>query len=408
MNYKLLGLLAFIIFICSENTRAQNNTSSPYSMFGIGEIESRTYGVNSGMAGTGIGLQLRNIMNNANPASLVSIDTLTFIFDVAGNAKQSYFKYGRQKDNSLDANLKKIGMGFRVKPWWGMNIGLRSFSSVGYNIYSESPIEGSTQTYTTLFEGSGGLSRLYASNSFKLNKNFSVGVTASFLFGTIEQTETQSQFTVENLSYARKFYFDFGAQYTNAISPTLQYTLGAVYGYKTNISLSNEQKVSYSGGGELENKTKKSTTTSIPQFFGAGASLVSTRNSRLLIFAADYMFKNWGAIKHPAPSVQYVNSHRVSAGMQYSPNFRLPKNYFQRMHYQLGASYELTNMKINGENLRDYAVTLGLNFPVNRSYVHFSTDFGYRTGQGLIKERYVMFTLGCSISEMWFFKRFYE
>jgi hypothetical protein len=106
--------------------------------------------------------------------------------------------------------------------------------------------------------------------------------------------------------------------------------------------------------------------------------------------------------------IKYTNAYKISAGAQYLPNMRIPKNYLQRMQYQLGVSYGLSNMLINGARINDYALTVGFNFPVNRSHIYLSTDLGYRTGKNIMSENYVMFTLGASISEIWFFKRFYE
>ncbi len=58
--------------------------------------------------------------------------------------------------------------------------------------------------------------------------------------------------------------------------------------------------------------------------------------------------------------------------------------------------------------MREYAFTLGAILPVYNSFLHFSAELGRRTGKGLMKENYMMFTLGFSFNEMWFFKRFYD
>ena len=421
MRYnKVAGIIAFVfLFLISSKIQAQY-TSSPYSMFGIGEVESRTYGINSGMAGTGIGLESHNFMNTSNPAALY-IDTLTFIFDISSAAKISHYSYGSKKDNATSMNLKKFAIGFRLFPKWAVSIGLRPYSNVGYKLRTTSPVEGTGHTYETDFEGSGGLSRLYWTNSFRITDNLSVGANASLLLGTIDRTETQlgmtpgteGEFSIENSSSIQKGYFDFGAQYTISPNPTTRYTLGVIYGYKTDIKFKNMVKVSsISTGNLLEESTTKSLTTSIPQYVGAGASIISNRGSSSITIAADYIYENWGAIKNPSTSVRYTNSHKFSIGTQYLPNFRLPRNYFQRIIYQAGASYNLSSLLINGEQAKEYAISMGLNLPLKLSrtisYIHISADFGYRTGKSIMSEKYVMFTVGCSINEIWFFKRFYD
>ncbi|MDR1056822.1 MAG: hypothetical protein LBL90_13655 [Prevotellaceae bacterium] len=407
MKYILYVILALVSFTFNNETHAQY-ASSPYSMFGIGEIENRTYSINGGMAGTGIGLQLRNFINTSNPAS-THIDTLTFVFDISSAAKISQFSYGKKTDNSMGMNMKKLAFGFRFQPKWTISLGLQPYSNVGYKMTTETPITGAPETYTTTFEGSGGLSKLFLSNSYRFNSHLSVGVNASLLFGTVDQTETQSEFLIEKSAFTRKIYFDFGAQYTNKIATRSWYTIGAVYGYKTNISLSNDIVVSSrSTGVTLEQTAKQSTKTAIPQYFGGGASFETFMGSKAFTFALDYIFENWGALTNPSPNAKYTNSHKLSVGAQFLPNIRMPKNYFQRIIYQLGASYNLSNLMLDGQRLREYAVSVGANLPISRSMVHFSADFGYRTGKSLMTEKYVMLTLGLSFSEMWFFKRFYD
>ena len=79
----------FIILLIIQGSIAygQNNTSSPYSGFGIGELEMSAGGQNSGMGQTGIALRSNLFMNMANPASLTAIDRQSFLFDMGVNMK---------------------------------------------------------------------------------------------------------------------------------------------------------------------------------------------------------------------------------------------------------------------------------------------------------------------------------
>lgn len=89
---RTLTLLSLTALFCVQSY-AQHNTSSPYSKFGIGETETGAYGMNGGMAGTGIGLYVPGFLNIANPAA-IAIDSLSFIFDVSTSAKLSRFSFG--------------------------------------------------------------------------------------------------------------------------------------------------------------------------------------------------------------------------------------------------------------------------------------------------------------------------
>ena len=60
--------------------QAQNvMTSSPYSMFGIGELESGLYGQNAAMGGVSYGMRNSTLINIENPAGLTALDSKRLI-----------------------------------------------------------------------------------------------------------------------------------------------------------------------------------------------------------------------------------------------------------------------------------------------------------------------------------------
>jgi len=81
MNFKKI-FFSLLITISCFGLSAQNNTSSPYSGLGIGELEMSSGGRNTAMGQTGIGLRSNLFMNTANPASLTAIDPQSFLFDI--------------------------------------------------------------------------------------------------------------------------------------------------------------------------------------------------------------------------------------------------------------------------------------------------------------------------------------
>ena len=68
---KLLitGVLAFI----SVAVMAQNNTNSPYTRYGYGDLGDRSFGAGRAMGGVGIGLRSPLQINPLNPASYSSM-----------------------------------------------------------------------------------------------------------------------------------------------------------------------------------------------------------------------------------------------------------------------------------------------------------------------------------------------
>ena len=90
---RLQVKISLLLIICSvllaNNSNAQI-TSSPYSIFGMGNIEENSLGGNKGMGGTGIALMSGNSINFLNPASYSGLDTLVSVFEMALKSSPSW------------------------------------------------------------------------------------------------------------------------------------------------------------------------------------------------------------------------------------------------------------------------------------------------------------------------------
>ena len=197
MNKLVVGLAAVLLFCSPVYTFSQSSTNSPYSYFGIGETEASDIGRTAGMGGIGIGVASGRMLNKANPASYSSLDSLAFLLDISLSLKSSDYRNSKGSFSTLNGGLKKFALGFRASPYWAMSVGVKPFSSVGYNVVQTKLIEGSTDPYTVTFTGDGGLTQLYFGNSFKLTKHLAVGVNASYIMGSIAKQEV---YTSNNFS----------------------------------------------------------------------------------------------------------------------------------------------------------------------------------------------------------------
>ena len=81
MQHKLI-IITIALFLLSFESIGQVNTSSPYSRFGIGEIENQTLGRTASMGGISSGLRLPFEINMNNPASYSAIPRNIFLFQV--------------------------------------------------------------------------------------------------------------------------------------------------------------------------------------------------------------------------------------------------------------------------------------------------------------------------------------
>jgi hypothetical protein len=406
----MIQIKRFLVFtavaLCGVHSYAQHSTSSPYSAIGLGEIDSRTYGLNSGMANAGIGTYRSGFLNNTNPAA-IALDSLLLIFDVSLAGNVSQYSTAQTNEYAHNANVKKVAFGVRTFPKLAISAGIIPYSNVQYRIQSDAYIEGKlNEKYTSYYEGTGGLSKLYLTASYKLLPYLYAGVNTSYLFGRINKTETLLNQAVQTVSEVDKILFDFGLMYNEKINPNTYVSAGLVFGYQSRIKLKNYKTVSSIGTTE----TKTSTYTSLPANVGTGFSIQNSSGHSYKMLTVDYKFHNWANIKSPDFSMQYDNAHRVNAGIEYVPNYRTPRIYLQRIQYQVGAYFERSNLVINGKKMMEMGVTAGMVFPLQNNYtqIFLSADLGHKGGAGLINENYIRINLGVSVNQMWFIKWVYQ
>lgn len=406
MTNKTRLLLGICLLAAPQYLDAQS-TTSPYTLFGIGEVDMGNYGENAGMGGLGIGFRQSNTLNSANPASLTEIAPKTFVFDGAAFGKYSFYSGQGKKENALSGNLQRIALGFQAAPGWATSIGLTPFSSIGYNIKTSGNVEGSTEKTNTLFSGTGGLSRVYWANAVRITPQITAGFNTSVIFGSLLQTEEAQLWSIEKRSRTSKVYFDFGLQYADKISKNMHMTIGVVGGYKTKLNMHNTSAATNSDGTTVTDKVLVGTTQYIPEFYGIG-TFFTYRNK--LSFGADYRFQKWSCIRSEG-TVHYTDMHRGAVGISYIPNTYNPRKYAEVIKYQLGFTVNNSYIRIGDTTPVNYAITAGVVLPMKTSG-SFSVGLEYgKTGtarNGIIRENYMKLTLGFSFKESWFVRYKYD
>ena len=131
---KIKSIILVAICILSQMSLfAQNNTNSPYTRFGYGELADRSFGAGRAMGGIGYGLRSSKQINPLNPASYTSIDSMTFIFDFGASAQLSWFDDGQNKQNNYNGNIEYLAMQFPLHKRVAMSVGVLPYSYVGYD-----------------------------------------------------------------------------------------------------------------------------------------------------------------------------------------------------------------------------------------------------------------------------------
>jgi hypothetical protein len=351
-------LLLFFLFVSLSLTlSAQNSTNSPASMFGIGDISMGEAGKYVGMGGAGIALRSDNFLNGLNPSALTAMDSAKFVYEAGANLSlEKYYSRGRST-SSLTGNVRNLGMGCRILPSWYAAAGITPLSSMGYAVTIDQPVEGTDgSTISSLFEGNGGLSKIYLSNAFKISRKFSLGANLSYILGNTTQSEVQGNTTIKEISYKKAFYVDFGLQYNTALNKKWNMTLGGVYGIKQQLSLTNTKTIINSSNSETITEYLNPKSQYLPQYFGGGVAL----NSKKLTLTADYKLSQWSVMKSSNSSVAFKDQHELKIGADLLSG-DLYKNPW---HYMLGAGISNSYVVIKDQKPLNYYISTGIGFPV--------------------------------------------
>lgn len=424
------SLLLLIILTISTSLLAQERTYSPYSRFGIGDIEGSGIGRAQGMGGTGVAQRSSYSLNDLNPAAITAIDSFSFIFE--GGA--SYFS---QNINTANSSITKsnvifdyLAMGFPISKRVFTSFGFKPYSCVGYNAAGTKYSSPDRVLNTTT--GSGTITKAFLNIGGLAVKNFSVGINVGYLFGT-QKHITYTEFLDEpnalksgssRIVKVNDLTLDFGAQYTYNFNSSKRLILGAAVtpeadldgqvdlmvqsGYYYTTSPDDENLFADENVATLNDTTVNLSTigSKLPLRIGLGATYEVANK---LSTSIDYTMGNWSQTPFYENITETTNSHYINAGAEYIPNDISHDNLFARIRYRAGFFYKKDYIVLNDYQLTDYGITFGAGIPMKRSKnsVNFSIKYGTRgtTDFGLVKENYFRISVDVIMHEYWFVKR---
>lgn len=423
---KKILLSSILLGFGTLSVVAQSGTKSPYSQYGLGILSDQSQTFNRGMSGLFQGLRSGNQVNMQNPASYSAVDSLSMIFDVAVSGQFTNFKEGDAKINAKTSNFEYATALFRMFPKFGVSIGIMPFSNIGYSYSAKQNVGTSSTTTTMKFSGEGGLHQAYLGFGYELFKGFSLGMNASYLWGSYERniTVTSNDVYVNTLSKkygaeVSSYKLDFGAQLQQQLSKKDQLTIGATLGlgHKVNadpylmiINSDTQTGITTVSGDTITNGL------SMPMSFGGG--IAYTHNKSLTI-GVDYLMQRWSAESFPVvdettnkfqlSNDYFEDRHKITVGADWIPNLAA-RGLFKRTHYRVGASYATPYYKINGQDgPKEMTVSAGLGIPLtnawnNRSVLNISFQWVNMSAKNLITENSFRVTLGLTFNERWFAK----
>jgi hypothetical protein len=433
MIKRTLIIIATIL-LTSIYSFGQNITNSPYTIFGIGEIDRNGFNNSKAMGGLATGLRKSNQINYMNPAAMSAQDTMSFILDLGINGIFKDMKSSTESSEFNDFGFDHLAISFPIKRWWYAGIGIAPYSKIGYDIQQvgEYSANDTVQMHYDYY-GNGGINQLFLSNSFKIFDHLSIGFNVNYLFGSLEQynmvfsdISVFSTVIVDEIAI-KKVTFDFGAQYYNTIQDKYFYNIGITY--SNNTSFNSEKKHS------IINTTYNWYDMNIVDYLNSSSRSIDTIASSIdskfnveipdrysfgftagiedkLIVGFDYSYQDWSNANTINSSDVYDVDQYFNLGIEYIPNKFSLRDYYKRINYRAGAYLNNSYLKLNGEQIKNYGITFGLGFPIanQRTSINVSCSIGKKgtTDSGLIEENYTAFGINLTLYDFWFIKRKFQ
>jgi hypothetical protein len=374
---------------------------SPYSIFGIGELVDNNLGMNRSLGGTGIAFESERSINYLNPASYLGIPANSLLWEVGLYGFQNNAQQKKLNRTYRDVNLSYTSVSLYLADCWALSFGVLPFSHVSYEIKSAGMIGSELTSYEKTYTGSGGLSRVYAGNSFRVFDDLAVGFDLSYIAGAVTETESASgnnslaDYALTNKLTVGAAYLDYGLQYF-VHGHDWQYTFGVVYGASIQTNVSPEVQLTT---GDLSASLPQSDRPilSIPEKFGIG---VAARSSRFRL-GLDYKWEDWSALRFSNPHFSTQNSHQYSLGFEYSPARADSRS--RTISYRFGANYKFSHLHVDGTSINSWGLTLGFGLPFRAMNINASIEYGEEgtLTNGLIKSSYWMFYVSFSLCKLW-------
>ena len=421
---KLSISILVVIFILSFSSSVMAQTANnPFSRIGLGEISSKRSISNLGMGGVGVSLPTVQSSNLQNPA-LLSVHRLT-VFEAAGIGEYKDLQTNTLQTNDFGGSLGYLSLIFPVYKNTAINVGFQPYSSVNYRAVSYELLPNTPTFVKYDYTGKGGVSQAFLSVGSKIVQNLSIGAQLNYNFGAISNTSTstlddfRSSFVAQlndRYNYS-DFTYRLGLHYFIPVFENSQINVGVTYDGSADFSATHFrafERKNFSDavidGDTLFSERKES--IQIPDAFTFGISLqrgylqaASGTQNTAYSFGIDYTMQDW-SISNGSSIVgdnRLQSSYKISVGGEVTPNVR-NTSYLARMTYRAGFSYTQTPLVINNESIEDMSLSIGFSLPVknNFSSLNMYGAIGQRGSLESIKEQYVRFGLGMSISDRWF------
>lgn len=414
-----------VALLAVSNSFAQQGTASPYSYYGFGDKHFKGANEIKSMGALAVFRDSLHL-NTLNPASYSDLLATTFSFGASYKGNTLTNNHASEKTSSGAFDYLTIAF---PAGKFGIAAGIMPYSFVGYNVQNENTVNGITQARQ--YTGEGGLNRTFLGLSYKINKNFNIGIDGAYVFGDTETSLTKfvtdngeglpldRGSRMRNQNYYSGFMINAGLNYKQPLGKKLTLFAGATFSPEMELKndlTSTLATVEFDNKGQLTEVDINTTEMNgekmlLPMNYSLGLGL---GNDLKWFVGAEYTATQTSKYNnyYNYDNATYNDYFKVGIGGFFTPKYNSLTSYFERMTYRAGVNYEDTGLTINKEAVKGYNANVGFGFPVGRynSNINVGFEYGQRgnTNMGLIKENYYGINIGLSFNDIWFQRRKFD
>lgn len=357
------------------------NTFSPYSMYGLGELQTAGTIQTRSMGGAGVATRSRLSINLLNPASysIALRRGILFDFSMEGGVISSSQKVAGEMTSGqyITGNFHDIAVQIPIAKRLGVGISVTPYSSVGYQLESDAFLTSNGDFGKDLYSGSGDVTEVKVGAGWGITDRFSIGAALQYYWGDLDRSFTTY---VSNITTPGTAVYPVGTESTSVSSVKGQ--LGMQW-----TAISTDKRALMLGatfdiGGDLKPRVSRvvtgyddvyaqSDTTTMSIILPRQLSLGASYNTDKITLAVDYSYQNWGdkndvvELAGDDIDIAYNNVNQLRVGLEYVPRRIDVRHYMKRVAYRVGARMGGYQYTFGGASLDQYAVTAGFGFPIN-------------------------------------------
>ena len=418
---------------------------TPYSIFGIGNLEQQGSPYNIGMGGVGIASRNNRYLNLLNPAAITARDTLSVMMDFSVKNNNTIFSQnsatGRLNTANNSTNIGSMAFAFPIWRSLTSAVGITPYSSGGYSYRTKETdpeIIGRIGNISYYDYGQGSFYKLFAAVAGNPVKNLAIGAEGGFIFGNYDKYFTQV-FTKTGVNSAQDSYklhlnswtAKFGAQYERPVGKKTKLGIGVTYALGTRLNGTMIYTHQSAGSAETVDITPADTTflgsLSASKSVRLGSELglgISLNRDEKLRLELDCLLSDWrGTRIDKTPGFAISDSDNsftaglcgsLRAGVEYTPDRYSIRSRIKRASYRVGTYYNNEYYKVAGNEINSFGITFGTTIPVYVKGLMNGVTIGADLGQrgslsgGLVRERYFRLSVGVNLHDVWFIKPRYE